>query len=130
MRFASLGSGSEGNGLVVEAGDTRVLMDCGFGLADTVSRLARLGLQPDDLAGIVVTHEHGDHIGGVGRLLRRAGMVHRHARAHGAERRRDGAADLAPGTGDQRGAAGRLEGIEAGLDALAGDGDGGARAFW
>jgi phosphoribosyl 1,2-cyclic phosphodiesterase len=71
MRFASLGSGSEGNGLVVEAGATRVLMDCGFGLADSVSRLARLGLQPADLAGIVVTHEHGDHIGGVGRLARR-----------------------------------------------------------
>lgn len=71
MRFASLGSGSEGNGLVVEAGHTRVLMDCGFGLADTMSRLARLGLQPDELAGIVVTHEHGDHIGGVGRLARK-----------------------------------------------------------
>ena len=71
MRFAGLGSGSEGNGLVVEAGHTRVLMDCGFGLADTVSRLARLGLQPNELAGIVVTHEHGDHIGGVGRLARR-----------------------------------------------------------
>jgi phosphoribosyl 1,2-cyclic phosphodiesterase len=71
MRFASLGSGSEGNGLVVEAGHTRVLMDCGFGLADSVARLARLGLQVSDLAGIVVTHEHGDHIGGVGRLARR-----------------------------------------------------------
>ena len=71
MRFASLGSGSEGNGLVVEADHTRVLMDCGFGLADTVARLARLGLQPDELAGIVVTHEHGDHIGGVGRLARK-----------------------------------------------------------
>src|SRR5574340_782448 len=71
MRFASLGSGSEGNGLVVEAGDTRVLMDCGFGLADSVARLARLGLQPGDFAGIVVTHEHGDHIGGVGRLARK-----------------------------------------------------------
>jgi phosphoribosyl 1,2-cyclic phosphodiesterase len=71
MRFASLGSGSEGNGLVVEAGSTRVLMDCGFGLADSVTRLARLGLQPADLAGIVVTHEHSDHIGGVGRLARR-----------------------------------------------------------
>lgn len=71
MRFASLGSGSEGNGLVVEAGSTRVLMDCGFGLADSVTRLARLGLQVADLAGIVVTHEHSDHIGGVGRLARR-----------------------------------------------------------
>jgi phosphoribosyl 1,2-cyclic phosphodiesterase len=71
MRFASLGSGSEGNGLVVEAGSTRLLMDCGFGLADSVARLARLGLQPADLAGIVVTHEHSDHIGGVGRLARK-----------------------------------------------------------
>lgn len=71
MRFASLGSGSDGNGLVVEAGATRVLMDCGFGLADSAARLARLGLQVCDLTGIVVTHEHGDHIGGVGRLARK-----------------------------------------------------------
>lgn len=71
MRFASLGSGSEGNGLLVVAGSTRVLMDCGFGLGDSTTRLARLGLSPDDLAGIVVTHEHGDHIGGVGRLARK-----------------------------------------------------------
>jgi phosphoribosyl 1,2-cyclic phosphodiesterase len=71
MRFASLGSGSEGNGLVVEAGRTRVMLDCGFGLADTVNRLARLGLQPSDLAGIVVTHEHSDHIGGAGRFARK-----------------------------------------------------------
>ncbi|MFP5381571.1 MAG: MBL fold metallo-hydrolase [Gammaproteobacteria bacterium] len=71
MRFASLGSGSAGNGLVIAAGSTRVLMDCGFGLADSVARLARLGLAPDDLAGIVVTHEHADHLGGVGRLARK-----------------------------------------------------------
>jgi phosphoribosyl 1,2-cyclic phosphodiesterase len=71
MRFASLGSGSEGNALVVEAAGTRVLMDCGFGLAETVARLQRLGLQGEDLAGIVVTHEHGDHIGGVGRVARK-----------------------------------------------------------
>jgi len=71
MRFASLGSGSEGNGLVVEAGATRVLMDCGFGLADGMARLDRLGVQACGLAGIVVTHEHSDHIGGVGRLARK-----------------------------------------------------------
>jgi phosphoribosyl 1,2-cyclic phosphodiesterase len=65
MRFASLGSGSEGNGLVVEAGTTRVLVDCGFGVRDTVARLARLGLAPGDLTAILVTHEHSDHIGGV-----------------------------------------------------------------
>ena len=65
MRFASLGSGSEGNGLVVEVERTRVLVDCGFGVKDTVARLARLGLAPGDLAAVLVTHEHADHIGGV-----------------------------------------------------------------
>lgn len=65
MRFASLGSGSRGNALVVESGRTRLLLDCGFGPRDTAARLARAGLTPADLAGIVVTHEHSDHIAGV-----------------------------------------------------------------
>ena len=71
MRFASLGSGSEGNALVVQVGKTCVLMDCGFPLADTCMRLSRLGLGPESLNGIVVTHEHGDHIAGVARLARK-----------------------------------------------------------
>lgn len=71
MRFASLGSGSEGNGLLVESGATRVLVDCGFRLKDTVARLARLSLTPADLAAVLVTHEHEDHAGGVARLARR-----------------------------------------------------------
>lgn len=68
MRFACLGSGSEGNALVVEAGASRILLDCGFSTKETLSRLARVGLEPADLAGIVVTHEHSDHIGGVTRF--------------------------------------------------------------
>lgn len=71
MRFALLGSGSDGNALVVEVGKTRVLMDCGFSLSETVARLARIGLTPEQLHGIVVTHEHGDHIGGVARVARK-----------------------------------------------------------
>jgi phosphoribosyl 1,2-cyclic phosphodiesterase len=74
MRFASLGSGSQGNGLVVEAGATRVLLDCGFGLGETQLRLGRLGLTPEDLDAIIVTHEHDDHIGGVARLAGRHGL--------------------------------------------------------
>ena len=71
MRFASLGSGSRGNALVVEAGSTRILLDCGFGLEETSARLGRLGLTPEGLSAVVVTHEHDDHIGGVARLARR-----------------------------------------------------------
>jgi phosphoribosyl 1,2-cyclic phosphodiesterase len=65
VRFACLGSGSEGNGLLVEAGATRVLIDCGFGIRDTVARLARIGVLPESIDAIIVTHEHSDHVGGV-----------------------------------------------------------------
>jgi phosphoribosyl 1,2-cyclic phosphodiesterase len=65
MRFASLGSGSKGNGLVVESGSTRVLIDCGFGVRGATTRLARLGLEPSSIDAILVTHEHSDHVGGV-----------------------------------------------------------------
>lgn len=94
MRFALLGSGSEGNGLVVEIGHTRVLMDCGFGLNDTVARLARLGLVPEQLQGIVVTHEHGDHIGGVAKLARKFGLPV--FMTHGTLRTQNGAFDELP----------------------------------
>jgi len=63
VRFASLGSGSKGNCLVAEAGSTRVLLDCGLSPRETERRLARLGLAPADLQGILVTHEHDDHVG-------------------------------------------------------------------
>jgi phosphoribosyl 1,2-cyclic phosphodiesterase len=71
MRFASLGSGSRGNATLIESGTTRVLLDCGFSVAETQRRLARLGLEAEDVSAIIVTHEHGDHIGGVGPLARR-----------------------------------------------------------
>lgn len=64
MRFASLGSGSAGNGLLVEEAGTRLLLDCGFGLRDTVARLQRLGVEAESLTAIVITHEHDDHAGG------------------------------------------------------------------
>lgn len=68
MRFASLGSGSAGNALLVEVGLTRVMLDCGFSIKETSLRLERLGLEPSELTGIVITHEHDDHAGGAFKL--------------------------------------------------------------
>ena len=65
MRFASLGSGSRGNGTIVASQTTVLLVDCGFSYRDTLHRLRRLELEPKDLSGILVTHEHGDHVSGV-----------------------------------------------------------------
>ena len=74
MRFALLGSGSRGNAALICAGRTRVLLDCGLGLAEARLRLSRLGVEAAELDGILVTHEHGDHLGGVGALARRFGL--------------------------------------------------------
>jgi phosphoribosyl 1,2-cyclic phosphodiesterase len=78
LRFCCLGSGSEGNAAVVEAGDgsstTRILLDNGFNGRQLRQRLARAGLSIDDLDAVVLTHEHSDHVGGVRTLLRQAAL--------------------------------------------------------
>lgn len=75
MRFASLGSGSRGNALLVESGTTRLLVDCGFSTREACARLERLGIAGDDISAVLVTHEHNDHAGGVGPLARRFGAT-------------------------------------------------------
>jgi phosphoribosyl 1,2-cyclic phosphodiesterase len=70
MRFACLGSGSRGNALIVERGRTRLMLDCGYPVRETERRLARLGLAPADLAGILITHEHSDHTAGACKFAR------------------------------------------------------------
>jgi phosphoribosyl 1,2-cyclic phosphodiesterase len=74
FRFASLGSGSRGNATVIEAGATSVLVDCGFAARELVARCEGLGFDPGVLSAILVTHEHGDHMRGVGALARRFGI--------------------------------------------------------
>jgi phosphoribosyl 1,2-cyclic phosphodiesterase len=73
MRFASLGSGSKGNAWLVEAETTRVMLDCGFGVRETAARLQRLGVEPEDIAAVVVTHEHSDHVRGAAAFANRYG---------------------------------------------------------
>ncbi len=72
--FASMGSGSQGNGTLLCFDSTRLLIDCGFTLKQTLLRLLRLGLAPEDLSAVLVTHEHSDHINGVLPLARRYGL--------------------------------------------------------
>ncbi len=74
MRCASLGSGSKGNGTLIECGETTILVDCGFSMKQTRLRLERLGKTIEDLDAILVTHEHSDHLGGVRRLAHKAGI--------------------------------------------------------
>jgi phosphoribosyl 1,2-cyclic phosphodiesterase len=71
LRFASLGSGSRGNATLIEAGDQRLLLDCGFPLKVLEQRLDQLGAPLDTLTGLLLTHEHGDHVRGLSALLRR-----------------------------------------------------------
>ncbi|NOQ94257.1 MAG: MBL fold metallo-hydrolase [Methylophaga sp.] len=71
MRFASIGSGSRGNATLVSHGKTTLLVDCGFSARETEKRLQRFEIDPSTLSGIVVTHEHGDHISGVRVLARK-----------------------------------------------------------
>jgi phosphoribosyl 1,2-cyclic phosphodiesterase len=70
---ASLGSGSRGNGTLIEMGGELILVDCGFTLKQAERRLARLDVRPGDLSAILVTHEHSDHAAGV------AALAHRYA---------------------------------------------------
>jgi len=71
MRLASVGSGSAGNGTLVLSAECCLLIDCGFSTRELTRRLAGLGLAPGDLTGVLLTHEHADHVVGVGALCRK-----------------------------------------------------------
>jgi phosphoribosyl 1,2-cyclic phosphodiesterase len=64
MRVSVLGSGSRGNAILLESGDTRVLVDVGFGPRSLARRLRTVGCAPESITGVVLTHEHVDHASG------------------------------------------------------------------
>lgn len=70
MRFSVLGSGSGGNATVVEAGDLRLLVDAGLSAKQLVLRMIQIGVDPSQLDGVLLTHEHGDHVRGLKVLLK------------------------------------------------------------
>jgi phosphoribosyl 1,2-cyclic phosphodiesterase len=71
MQFSVLSSGSKANSTFFEAGGVRLLIDCGLSATKAEERLRRIGVDPASLAGILVTHEHSDHINGISVLSRR-----------------------------------------------------------
>jgi len=73
VRVSVLGSGSAGNATLVEAGETRLLVDAGFSARDLARRLEAIDVDPASITAIVLTHDHGDHTRGAGVFARRHG---------------------------------------------------------
>ena len=69
MRFCTLASGSKANATLVEAGATRVLIDCGLGPRILAKRLAEAGVSPASIDAVLVTHEHIDHVRGIAQAV-------------------------------------------------------------
>ena len=69
-----LGSGSSGNCAYLESGETRILIDAGFSLRQIRLRLAAIGRAPEALTGILITHEHSDHVQGLPALTEKLGI--------------------------------------------------------
>ena len=74
VRLTILGSGSSGNCAYVETEETRVLIDAGFSLRQIRQRLASIGRAPENLTGILVTHEHSDHVQSLPALCGKLGI--------------------------------------------------------
>lgn len=70
MILHTLSSGSQGNCLLLSDGDTHLLVDAGISTRRIRTGLAQLGLSVDALSGILITHEHGDHIAGLATFIK------------------------------------------------------------
>lgn len=71
MKVCSLASGSSGNALFVGQGDTRFLIDCGIIPGQVERGLREIGERVQDLQGVIISHEHTDHIRGARALARK-----------------------------------------------------------
>ncbi len=70
MRICVLASGSKGNCTFVEGENTRILIDAGLTKNELETRLSVIGIDPNSIDSILVTHEHNDHIKGLGAFAR------------------------------------------------------------
>ncbi len=70
MRIVTFASGSTGNCSLITDGKANILIDAGISMRRTVAALSELGLTPQDLCGVLITHEHSDHISGLSMLCK------------------------------------------------------------
>ena len=70
MKICLLASGSKGNSILVESGKTRLLIDAGLSARELRKRLDSVGVEAESLDALLITHEHGDHVRGLGPLVR------------------------------------------------------------
>ncbi len=83
MRFCTLASSSKGNVSIVYTDNTKILIDAGISLSELELKLEALGILPSSIDGILITHEHGDHIRSVGALNRKYGTkIYCHIQAY------------------------------------------------
>lgn len=73
LKVATLASGSSGNCTVVSDGQVHILIDAGISAKRICCGLAELGIRPEELAAVLITHEHSDHIGGLQVLCKKVG---------------------------------------------------------
>lgn len=71
LHFISLGSGSSGNATLVRVEDTLLLIDAGFSAKALCERMQSVGVAPENLTAILISHEHSDHVKGVSVLARK-----------------------------------------------------------
>ena len=74
LEVCVLASGSSGNSVYVASEQTRILIDAGLSAKQVAIRLGQIGVEPESIAGICVTHEHGDHVSGIRILQKRHGI--------------------------------------------------------
>ena len=74
MRLCSLYSGSSGNSIYVGSDQTHILVDVGVSAKKIIEALTKVEIKPEEIDGILITHEHSDHIAGLGVILRKFGI--------------------------------------------------------
>ena len=102
MKVHILGSGSEGNAILLESEKQRILVDAGFGVRELARRLRSVDVEPETVTALIVTHEHHDHVRGAGAAARRyhwpvyatAGTLTRNRQKHGHRREPTGEATM------------------------------------